>query len=219
MIKAYHHVYRFPLDQILQKGVISPVAFRLDPDYLVETCVGLIDNVHEYAADDGNPRAVRGVELLIEKRRKEIAAVSNRETDETGLFCGDLLAGDAFSVFLSTGQWGRIDETVIPNGFVFDAEDLIRRGAVIRGGDLLDAYDYILPGAAWLEGSAAAIRKELERQLAQIKQEAQLKGEAAIAHLKKDPGEWDELVFPGPVDLDWAVEMWEDGVLIPRVPA
>ena len=148
----------------------------------------------------------------MEKRQKEIAAVSSRETDETGLFCGDFLAGDAFSVFLSTGWWGRIDENLTPNGFVFDAEDLIRRGAVVRG-DLLSSYDYTIPEAAWLEGSAASIRRQLERHLDELQKENELKGDAAITHLKKDPDEWEELVFRGPIDLDLAVEMWDNGIL------
>ena len=150
MIKAYHRVERFPLERILKNGAIFPVAFRLDPDFMVASCRDLLQQVNEYVLDEGNPRAVRGVELLIEKRRKEIAAVSTGETDETGLFCGDFLAGDAFSVFLSTGEWGGIDEEAASHGFVFDAEDLLRRGAVVRRGDLLDSYDYTLTGATWM---------------------------------------------------------------------
>lgn len=218
MIKAYHHVERFPLEKILKKGAIFPVAFRLDPEYL-QGCMDLLFTVRENVADEGNPEAIRGVELLIEKRWNEIAAVSSRETDETGLFCGDVLAGDAFSVFLSTGGWGRVEEEVAPNGFVFDAEDLIRRGALFRGDDLLGNYDYTLEGAAWLKGSATAIRDELERQLDAVQKRWQVKGEAAIAKLRKDPEEWDELVFAGPVNLKWAVEMWDDGELVAMTPA
>ncbi len=213
MIKAYHHVYRAPLDQILQKGVIAPVAFRLDPKYL-EGCIDMLQQVQEYAADDGNPEAIRGIELLIESRWKEIEAVSSGETDDTGLFCGDILAGDAFSVFLSTGWWGRVDENLTPNGFVFDAEDLIRRGAVVREGDLLGVYDDIITGSAWLKGSAPAIRDQVLRQLYATKKEAQMEGEAAISYLKKDPGEWEELAFEGSLNLDWAIEMWDNGTQV-----
>ena len=216
MIKAYHHVSRVPLERILRGGVISPVAFRLDPDEI--WCLDALEEVYEDSFhEDANPEALRGMELLIEKRQEEVAAVSSRETDETGLFCGDFLAGDAFSVFLSTGQWGIIDEDASPHGFVFDAEELIDRGAVLRGDDLLGNYDSIIADAAWLKGPATLVRYKLEQQFDAIKKEWLLKGGAAIAHLRKDPDEWNEIVFEGSLNLDWAIEMWADGVLVPPV--
>ena len=86
---------------------------------------------------------------------------------------------------------------------------------MLRGDDLLGNYDGIIGGAAWLKGSATAVRDELEWQFDAIKKEWLLKGDAAIAHLRKDPDEWNELVFEGSLNLDWAIEMWDDGVQVP----
>ncbi len=216
VIKAYHHVDRFPVWEILKKGSILPAAYRINPTHLVGSCWDQLYFLKEMElGEGGNPIGRAGVELLIHERVDEILEVSSQETDDTGFFCGDLLAGDAFSVFLSTGEWGRGDAEEKANGFVFDAEDLIRRGAVLREGDLLDPYNQVTEGMAWTKAkSPKAARKVLKRKLSQIQTEYEFKGERAIQELRKDPNEWRELLFPGPVSLTWATEMWEDGALV-----
>ncbi len=216
VIKAYHHVYQFSVWGILKTGSILPAAYRINPQDLVGSCWDQLDFLKEMELDEnGNPIGRRGVELLIQERVDEILAVSTQETDETGFFCGDFLAGDTFSVFFSTGEWGRVDETVTPNGFVFDAEDLVRRGAALRDGDLLEGYQHHIEGMAWTKArSPEGARIALKRKLSQIQKEFEVKGEQAIRELRKDPNEWRELVFPGPVDLTWATEMWENGALV-----
>lgn len=221
MIKAYHHVDQFPLERILEKGGIFPVAWRVDPEVVRAECDGEINELREMVLDeDGNPIAVQGVTLLMEERVREISAASTRETEETWLFCGDFLAGDAFSVFLSAGQWGRSEgETIVPNGFVFDAEDLIKnRGVLVRPADLLGSYIGILDEVPWMEvDSPQEACDEIARQLLMAKKEHELKGREALSYLRKNPKEWHELLSPGPLNIDLAVEMWDDGVLIPRV--
>ena len=216
VIKAYHHVYNFPVLEILEKGVILPAAYRINPRDLEGSCFGELDELKEnILGEDGTPVGALGVELLMRERLGEIIAVSSQETDDTGFFCGDLLAGDVFSVFLSAGEWGRGDAPEVPNGFVFDAVDLIRRGAAVREGDLMEAYLYEIQGMAWTKAkSPESARNILKRRLANVKKDGELKGGQAIQELKKNPGEWYELVFPGAVEVEWAKEVWENGVLV-----
>ncbi len=216
VIKAYHHVYNFPVLEILEKGVILPAAYRIDPRDLEGSCFGELDELKEnILGEGGNPVGALGVELLMRERLGEIIAVSSQETDDTGFFCGDLLAGDVFSVFLSAGEWGRGDAPEVPNGFVFDAVDLIQRGAAVRKGDLMEPYLYEIQGMAWTKAkSPESARTILKRKLSEIKKEGELKGDRAIQELKKNPGEWYELVFPGVVEVEWVKEVWENGVLV-----
>lgn len=216
MIRAYHHVRNVPVQGLLQKGAIFPAAFRVNPEALRGLCEWVLDPLEETVEDEGgNPFVVQGLKLLMEDRLRRVNAVSSRETDATGFFCEDLLAGDLFSVFLSTGRWGRGDEEVIPNGFVFDAEALVRRGAAVRLGDLMDGYSGVIEEMPWWDAqSAKEAGERLEKKLEEVKERWELKGEKAVRQLRKNPKEWHEIAFFAPLLVDWAIEVWENGVML-----
>jgi len=215
MIQAYHYVEPPPLGQItvselLEKGAIFPAAFRVQPDIIEHRCEQEMD-IYQ---DIGTPMGLRGLRILMAERSREVADVSSGTTRGTGFYCEDLLAGDALLVFLSVSKWGIADAEVIPNGFVFDAEEIIRRGASLRMGDLQMNFGYAIENALMRDyPSPAAARDSLKRALAAVLARYQFSGNRALRLLRKDPAAYREIVFPGPIALDWAIEAWENGEL------
>lgn len=218
MIIAYHYVEPPPLGRIsvgdlLTKRAIFAAAFRVQPDIIEPLC----DQEMDFYQDIGTPMGLRGLRILMAERTREIAAVSSGTTRETGFYCEDLLAGDAFLVFCSVGKWGIADVEVIPNGFVFDAEDLVRRGASVRKGDLQMNFGYAIENVLRRNHpSPEAAHEALKLALAGVLKRGQLSSTGALKLLRKDPEAYKEIVFPGPIALDWAVEIWENGTLVAK---
>ncbi len=135
------------------------------------------------------------------------------------LTCFDILANDFDRIFLTVFNW--IDPHEF-SGLVFDADFLIRKGAAIRAGDLLDHYrdglkkvisEHLRPGE-YEEAFREVIGKVLDRN--------QWKNKAATEYLdvvEKEEKAWVkagrkgevEMVFEGPLPVRWAVEAWENG--------
>lgn len=212
MIKAYHSIYRTPLEEIVQAGVILPAAFRVDPDVLEGHCESLIDEIRETAFDEGgNWTAVKGIELLINNRLKEMASVSLQNTEETGFYCADLLARDVYSVFMSIGDWEDFGRKH-PTGFVFDAEELINKGAIVRIGDLLQEYDDIITDMLWSKyKSPEKVMNILNNRLEEAKRENEISGIRAINYIRSSLKVYNELTYPGPLNLGLAKEVWDNG--------
>lgn len=214
MIPAYHWVPKETFHEISSSGHIIPASERLDPKIFQDKCAGELENLaHTLKGQPVDPIAWKGLGQLIGDRLEEFSSWSPGSPHTfTQLGCIDLLALDAESVFLQVGQWpmwaGRN-----PSGFIFDAEELIRRGAFFREKDLAIAY--------WAGLQKVVIKKfdtvdDAETAIVSMFRDVQEKydksGAAAARALKKRHGrsEPPELLWHGrlPVSLaiDWIYE-------------
>ena len=146
MIKAYHMVgsdewsdeeRAEALHEILSVGEIRPAITRLDPSVMEHEC---FSERSGYSIRERFPKASK----ISMQALQEIAKAKIRKLPETGftqsLFnCLDLIVGDLELVFLSLGNWYSV-----PNGFVFDAKELVAEGARLRPTDLLGDYNQAL---------------------------------------------------------------------------
>lgn len=141
---------------------------------------------------------------------------------ETQLRCLDLLAGDFDRIFLSLFSWV---SPGWPTGFIFDAEDLLRRGASLRDHDLIMDYKLIM---STLVVTQPSLDRPFEERLfdaaSELFSEFQWDGENAILKLEEMESDerlrkqyefgnhnGPEIIFPGPLPIELAVETWENG--------
>lgn len=216
--KAYHMVSggEAALDLIFGEGVILPAAYRADIDQLRELCV-----------DDFQSRKNRFIkQALFKMLDREIARMTPAEKttpDKTYFRCADILAGDAWRVFLSPFDWHWAREKG-PSGFVFDADDLIRRGASYRSMDFMtiweDAIDWNLKASSLAK--AEQVLYQSLKKANEIAGKKEAYGYAAIEWLEgsrlsllggvgnqdEDAG---EIVWRGPLPVEWATEVWLNG--------
>jgi hypothetical protein len=140
----------------------------------------------------------------------------------------DLLAGDMNCVFLAPLTWYGLCSDY-GNGIVFDAEELIRSGAGLRGDDIAKHYRLaILDTLASEWQSQDEAEKFLLRSLYEVKAKYELHGESAIRLLTKLDREWRrrvsrekrtggvvlleaELTWCGRLSIRDAVEVWKNG--------
>jgi len=214
VIPAYHWVPKEAFHEISSSGHIIPASERLDPKIFQDKCAGELENLaYTLKGQPVDPIAWMGLGKLLGDRLEDFATWSpGSPYTFTQLGCIDLLALDAESVFLQVGQWpmwaGRN-----PSGFVFDAEELIRRGVFFREKDLAIAY--------WAGLQKVVLRKfptvdDAETAIVSMFSDVQKKydktGAAAAKALKKRRRESEpaELLWHGrlPVSLaiDWIYE-------------
>ena len=222
MIRAFHQVGTDRLDtfgrslllyKLIREGAVLPAINRLERREMYEECFG----------DDGycpplseryawaSPKAKEALKEMVLDTINQMP----EDGSKASMFnCGDVVAGDLENVFLTIGRWYHFE-----NGFVFDAEELIKAGAELRPMDL----------QADFTTNMVEITKEPYRSVSQAKNSIQKAidlffkthawhGPEAIKALRKSrkTGSYEsaELVFPGPLPVALAVEAWDDGVLI-----
>jgi len=220
MIKAFHQVGggdKTPaqratfLNQILDLGEIIPAIQRVKRGEMYNECLTEesqgCHSVEEMCVRGTSPLAREALALLT---REKLALLPEEGTTHTMFNCIDLLAGDFERIFLSIGDW--YDSQ---NGFVFNAEELVMAGASYRSVDLLGYYDYKLTEALknWSYDSVVQAKRAIEAAFESVHENHESKGEEALTLLrvdcaKKCPG---EIVWPGPLPLGLAIEMWSEG--------
>jgi hypothetical protein len=233
-MKAFHLVpSRKTMDRIIAHGAILPGAMRLDPDLFLEKCRLEFMELADIASIDEpkvklNLTVLSSLEDLARDSIEELRR-SQRESGVTGTqrttqyACPDLLAGDLERVFLSLESWPswvkHVSEESEPHGFVFNAEELVRKGARVRPRDLLRKYRWALEDALRSKvksrGDAYA---EALRRISRVQREGEFRGKSALAFLVSDEmyrqreearesGVTMELVWDGPLSLELAVNV------------
>lgn len=215
MIKAYHQVGSeewtsedriSALHEVLQAGKLEPASTRMDRNEMEIECFtgkdrGSTINQKFPRANAKTKQALR--ELAEEKISKlPVGGMTH------GLFnCLDLLAGDLELIFLRPGSWYSFD-----NGFVFDAEKLLKQGARFRKDDLLGGYRAAIEGVIRSKHESVEIAKEdIELEIGAIQDHFQSTGRTAVRSLKEGFGDRAEIVWRGDLSLDLAIEVWEEG--------
>lgn len=227
--QAFHYAGPAYVDEILQRGVIAVGMERLVPSIWFSDCPErirqqmdiVIDDrrqaVDEIAAQALGDLASEMVEALHLWQKSNGVVPTSTKTD---FQCFDFLAGDLEFVFLSVGDWIHWgwDE---PSGFVFDTETLLRRGATLRTMDLGPRFaaairDVLVePWKDYLKAKDAILTA-----LAQVKQQGELRGRAAIEYLRDLPV-WEgerpaEVLWPGNLPVSMATQVWKEGTQLRR---
>ena len=224
MIKAYHMVgsdewseeeRTEALHEIISVGEIRPAITRLDPSVMEHEC---FSERSGYSIYERFPKASKTALKALE----EIAKSKIRKLPETGftqsLFnCLDLLVGDLELVFLSLGNW-----YCVPNGFVFDAKELLAEGARLRPTDLLGEYSQALQVVVNQKyKSVKEAKDEIRAMIDLVRAEIEYSGTGAYEVLdlwEKREGGFSgkkhlhpEVVWKGALPIGMAIEVWEEG--------
>lgn len=223
MIRAYHAVGtgRFEsgsattlFDKIAAEGVLWPASHRLQRAEMRRRCFNP-DYPHGQPISSSFPRATENAVKALTEMANEVTNTLPQDGDpHTKFTCPDLLAGDLDLVFMTVERWfGNIQ-----NGFVFDAEELIKHGARVRDRDVLDDIYSAVNKVSHKEfKTVSGARRSIERAIGQAVGAHTLTGAAALEEIRycaEHPPCGAELVWRGPLTLDAAVEAWRDGVRV-----
>lgn len=231
MIKAYHQVgadgwtkkqLRKVLEDVLREGQIYPATHRLAREEMEIECFTGKDReaTIEQRFPDATPKALAALKWMAQD---VIRRLPKRGQTQSLFNCTDLIAGDLDLVFLSPGDWYSV-----MNGFVFDAEELLMKGARFRPMDLLGNFNYVIEQVSSRKfKSMLDAMEEIEEALREERETRELTGEEGIWDLRSclegggDYPEPDgqckgEIVWEGPLPLDLAIEVWENGKEITR---
>lgn len=225
VIKAYHQVggEEWPegdlaaaVDEVLEIGRIIPAIDRLDRHEMEAECFD--DPERGSTIRQKWPKATpNALAALEELARAKVNELPRSDITQSLFNCADLLAGDLDLVFLRPGNWYSV-----PNGFVFDAQELLEKGARFRLKDLLGEYVHAIDVVVRHPyRSLRAARREILAMIDLVKSEMEYKGKAAYKIMEACQkgkgvckGGWStdqEIVWPGPLDLRMAIQVWKNG--------
>lgn len=219
MIKVYHAIgtgrYRETspeleaelFDAIAAQGSIFPASYRVQRAQMYDRCLGLDRKVFRTCAKD----SAKAFEAIREMAEEVVERLPVDGDPHTKFTCLDLLAGDLDRIFLTVERWfGNIK-----NGFVFNAEQLIEHGAVVRDHDLLDEIHGAVERACQKSfATVSGARRSIEQSIRKTINAHTYQGSAAMELLLdcvQDPPCIAELVWKGPLPLDIAIEAWRAG--------
>jgi hypothetical protein len=201
-------------DKIAAEGVLWPASHRLQRAEMENRC---FDPKHprgqpfteEFRLADPN-----ALKALTQMARDVTRTLPVHGDPHTKFTCLDLLAGDLDLIFMTVDRWfGNIQ-----NGFVFDAEELVRNGARVRSHDVIDDIHLAIDEVCHKPfKTVSGAKRSLSNAIHRAVSAATTSGEAAleeIAYCAQHPPCSAELVWRGPLTLDAAVEAWRDGVRI-----
>jgi len=216
------------MKKVLHQGEILPSSERVDPSVFMWDCQNTMNEIRrEIEFNDLEPNentfaalydwADQEVQSLEEWQREIGTEETHRETE---FYCIDLLAGDLDRVFLSVGNWVRWAPS--HTGFVFDAEELVWKGAGIRTTDLSLAYMAALQRVLMkLFRSKGEAREAFEGGLQKVvrantswKKEAKdwlRMSSRSLTKAALPEGGMAELVWEGSLPLKLAIEVWREG--------
>jgi hypothetical protein len=227
MIKAYHQVGTDSMssgkraelfDRILKLGTILPAIERVQRREMKNECFSPLESYGEPIWSKFQ-LATRKAMAAIEKMAKEVIEQLPEEGTTHTLFnCTDLLAGDLGRLFLSIGGW----YTGFKNGFVYDAQDLLMRGAMFRPFDLLGHFNSAITEAAKLNyKTVGEARGVIESMIYGEIEDRSYTGKEGIDELdaciagagdyQDKPGcPSGEIVWEGRLPVSLATEAWRD---------
>lgn len=218
MIKAYHQVgsdewsseeRAQAIREIRQVGMIHPASSRMDRHEMEIEC---------FTGKNRGSTLIQRFPKATPKGRAALKELAQEKIDRLpesgftqGLFnCLDLLSGDFELIFLRPGGWYSVD-----NGFVFDAEQLLKKGARFRRTDLLGGYHAAVEGALSEKyDSIEAAKEVILLEIGAIQDHFQSTGRQAIKAMKDNLTPTSEIVWRGSLPIDLALEIWSEGRLV-----
>jgi len=226
-VKAYHQVLgEGAFERVLESGIIIPAVMRVDPTGVETKCMDWVD---EWDRETKDPdvavlQAMREMlsDATQDMRHAQAEAGVTVKTRKTNLFCIDILFGDIWNIFLSPFEFAlEGDQT----GFVFDAEELVARGASVRLLDFMQKYGPVVD-TVLRRKQGQHIEDPRERLMAVLEEAVgslERTGDEALEVMRTAEKEgikgWYDMEFiwkEGALPIDWAIEVWEKGKLITR---
>ena len=221
MIPAYHFIPSESIKDVLREGVIRPGSERVDPSSFEWYCGDEINELLRDMREQGkkvNPIALEVLQSLVASEINSLYDWQRELKDgpgsgQTQFKCWDLLAKDIDLVFLQAWGWPTFTEA--NTGLIFDAEDLVRKGAAVRTHDLVATYDAMIQGV--LSGKwddHGDVYQAFEDGFERIFKGYQFTGEEALRLLRRKPTKYDEaqeLVWGGDLAVALAVEVVKPG--------
>lgn len=216
MIRAYHQVGTDSMEprdrenllkKVMEIGSLLPAVERVSRAEMEAECFGSEREVALHQRFRSSPETLAAL--------RDMAGEWTRRLPEEGsvhtMFnCVDILAGDLGRLFLSVGDW-----YTVPTGFVFDAEELVEKGAAFRPSDMLRNLDFAVENAVKERfRSVGAARKRIEQVIDEVVADNNFYGKEAVRelrHFAKKLYGTEELVWEGRLPLDLAVEAWSEG--------
>jgi hypothetical protein len=219
-IKAYHQVgseewspdeLSEVLEDVIDAGRIEPASQRLDRHEMEAECFTAPERgaTLKQRFEDASPQVMAALEAIA---REKIRELPESGVTQSLFNCLDLIGGDLERVFLMPGGWYSV-----PNGFVFDAEELLMRGGKFRKDDLLGGYAAVIEGASEERlRSVAAAKRYIERELKDIHTYFEYTGHEGVEEMRQtlrhpSPGARPEIVWSGSLPLKMAKEAWRNG--------
>src|SRR5262245_18071951 len=195
--------------------MILPGIYRLDPEWIGVSCRKWI-NLLWSENRKGKPEVFDALEKLV---GKEIASVKrfraeNRITETgrpTQLECVDVLFGDAWNVFLSPH---RERFAGAQGALIFDAYDLVEKGAALRTIDFIYGYRQMIEDLLAGRGAHEDVRDPVERIMAAAEDvgKGEITGNEALGELNQMAINLDhnydaDIVWNGPLPIEWAIKV------------
>lgn len=219
-IEAYHQVgseewgdeeLSEALENVIAAGKIEPAVARLDRHEMEAECFTDPERgaTLKQRFEDVSPHVMAALESIA---REKIRKLPESGVTQSLFNCLDLIAGDLEKVFLMPGNWYSV-----PNGLIFDAEELLMKGGKLRKSDLLGGYRAVIEGASEERfPSAAAAKRYIEREIRDIHKYFEYTGHEGVQELRQafqDPVEDSrmEIVWPGALPIKMAKEAWRNG--------
>ncbi len=229
MIKAYHQVGTDSMEpaersellaRVIKIGSLLPATQRVRRAEMEDECFGDSESavplhLRFEMANETTLAALR------QMAREWVRQLPENGTSHTMFTCADILAGDMDRIFMSIGNWYGVD-----TGFVFDAEELIGKGAAFRPQDMLGPLDYHLENISKRKfDSILQARASIESVIEGVLFEYSHHGRQALSELRKCQAksgkkykEWGctkaEIVWDGPLPLGLSIEAWDNGTQI-----
>jgi hypothetical protein len=230
MILAYHRVAsNKALEAILESGQIVPAIFRLHPDKISALCNELVEPYRGTLMESA-------LGELVEEALNYFASMRiGSGTHETALKCEDILAGDAGRIFLSPGNWSEAGRGLgwPLSGFAFDAEHLIQEGAAYRPDDIGSRFSGVILKVSEKQATSVEETKDMVvNGFNELLSKEQLFGDQALKEIgiyrlqqgeeltppyerrKRNWHSGDEILWDGPIPVEWAVEIWRDDRIV-----
>ena len=198
------------VDRISAAGVILPSAERMYRSDAIQACdVWWYNNVMLDLPFYAGKRTIKdrwrsALLDIVWERIDELPEEPAGKRLPTMIGCLDIMAGDHENVFLAVDAWVSYPR----NGFVFDAFELVAKGAGIRLDDFRDGYRLALTKTGRAK-SVGAMRDAILRAIGTVKRHELHGREAKEALLRFRHGEYTEVVWPGPLPVEWAMAVWK----------
>lgn len=227
MIRAYHQVGTDSMspkkraelfDHIVKLGALLPAMERVKRLEMKNECFSSASHYGATIQDKFKDATKNARKALKEMAQEVIAQLPEEGTTHTLFNCTDLLAGDMGRIFLSIGEW----YTGFKNGFVFDAHDLLMRGARFRPLDLLGHFNSAITEA--VKYSYKTVRESrylIENMIYGEVQDRSYTGQEGIDELEEclaGAGDYEnrkgcpgaEIVWEGRLPVSLAMGAWRD---------
>jgi hypothetical protein len=231
--QAFHFIRQEYLDDVIKSGDLLPAIYRIHPGVLKDKCnPSDMEETIVRGFDDPKPKktAMQYYRRLVSEALKAVRDFQRsrgvRTTKHATEFqCNDLLAGDLECVFLSLDDWVSWGRSA--TGLIFDARDLVSKGAYVRPVDVNDKYWRVLREAFRTDWkSYSEFEKRVLSWFGQVQSTNSLSGEEAADYLQgprvknvysrlSEDDNPPEIVVCGSVPVEWAVAYCIDGHCFP----